>query len=60
MKKLEMEQMEEINGGWSWGDCLSGAVAGGSLAYQTGAAFIGGGWGLVGMMAAGCVIGGLS
>jgi hypothetical protein len=36
MKKLELNQMENLEGGFSWGRCLTG-VAGGGLAGAAGA-----------------------
>ncbi len=54
MKKLEMNQMENLEGGWSWGAC--GAGAGGALVIAGWQAAAVGGWIGVGICAGlGCV-----
>ena len=51
MKKLELTQMENLQGGtWSWGNCIGGAAAG----FEVGAWF--GPWGAGIGMAVGCVV----
>ncbi len=55
MKKLDLSQMEKVNGGWSWEDCLSGA--GRALVHGGWVAAAAGGWIGVGALAAfGCVV----
>jgi len=56
MKELDFEQMEEVNGGfsWSWSACLSGAVSGGLMPVI---ATAWNPWLAVGVMGAGCAAG---
>ena len=42
MKELNMNEMELVNGGWSWKNCGIGAVAGAVLGAAGGA--LAGGW----------------
>ncbi len=56
MKKLELNQMENIQGGWSWGGCAT--TAGTSLmVLGWKAAIVAGWWGVGAVAAVGCVIG---
>ncbi len=58
MKTLELNQMENLEGG-TWQGCAGGAV-GLSYAYvNSGAAFLGGWWGLAAAAVVGCVVGAL-
>ena len=59
MKKLELNQMENLNASFSWSGCAMGATG---LAYSygtSGAAIVGGFWGLGAAAAVGCVLGGM-
>jgi hypothetical protein len=59
MKKLELKQMEEIEGGtWSWSGCLEGSETGFQLSETT--EVLTGGWGAVAGIVGGCVFGGLT
>jgi len=60
MKKLELNQMENLEGGFSWSGCASGGMG---LAYSygtSGAAIVGGFWGLGAAALVGCVVGGIA
>ncbi len=60
MKKLELNQMENLQGGgWSWKGCAGGGTG---LAYaysQSPAVIVGGWWGLAAAAVVGCVTGGV-
>lgn len=63
MKNLELNQMENLNGGemqWDWGNCASGALAGVVVFAESPSAWVTGWWGLGVTAAAGCVMGGLA
>ena len=60
MKNLELNQMENLQGGFNWQACVGG---GGSLAWayaNSPAAIFGGLWGLAAAAAVGCVASGLA
>jgi len=60
MKNLSMNQMETLEGGWSWGNCASGALAGVVVFAESPSAWVTGWWGLGITAAAGCVMGGVA
>ncbi len=49
--------METLEGGWSWGNCASGALAGVVVFAESPSAWVTGWWGLGITAAAGCVMG---
>lgn len=57
MNELSFEQMETIEGGWSFTGCVLGAgvTIESGLAEYAGA--VTGGWGFFGVLAVGCLIG---
>lgn len=60
MKKLDLNQMEQVNGQWSWGNCAAGAAGGGMMVIQSGLAVIGGPWSIIGGAVVGCVVGNMN
>ena len=55
MKKLELNQMENVQGGWSWEGCAVGAMTT-TLAAGGYAAALGGPWGVLALAVVGCVV----
>lgn len=56
MKKLEISQMENIEGGWSWTKCAVGAYTAWSIGLVGYAGLVAGPVGMVGALGAGCVL----
>ncbi|GEM_PF-4404934 len=60
MKKLDVVQMEKLNGSWDWGRCIGGASGAAILVTQTGvvgAATAVSGWGGLAVLAVAGAVG---
>lgn len=60
MKKLDLVQMENLNGTWNWGRCIGGASGAAILVSQTGlvaAATAVSGWGGIAVLGVAGVVG---
>lgn len=55
MKTLELNQMENVNGSWSWEACATGGAFGVLTSVQTGAVIYGGPWAMLGGAVLGCI-----
>lgn len=60
MKRLELNQMESIQGSFDWKGCATGSMGLGWSYMTSGAALFGGWIGLAGAAVAGCEVGGIA
>ena len=57
MEKLEINNLENINGGWSWERCATGAAT--TVLGLGLAGVVGGPWGYAALAGVGCVLQGM-